>query len=96
MTPDTEFDPFESELELGHTRSSCRLGMPPESSVGIIQALQQIYVLVAHKIMSLKVKFTSPFEFCNEKIDVTTFIILALSLKAKSDDIILSSFINRQ
>ena len=55
------------------------------------RSLQQIYVLVADKIMSLKVKFTSPFEFFDEKINVTTFVTLALSLKAKSDDIILSS-----
>ena len=54
-------------------------------------SLQQIYVLVTLKIMSLKVKFTSPFEFFDEKINVTTFVTLALSLKAKSDDIILSS-----
>ena len=41
--------------------------------------------------MSLKVKFTSPFEFCDETIDVTTFVTLAPSLKVKRDDIILSS-----
>ena len=55
------------------------------------KALQQIYVLVVHKIMSLKVKFTSSFAFCDGKIDVTTFVTLAPSLKAKSDDIILLS-----
>ena len=58
---------------------------------GQLVILQQIYVLVALKIMSLKVKFTSPFEFCDEKIDVMPFVMLAPSLKVKSDDIILSS-----
>ena len=31
-----EIDPSESEIELGHTRSSCRLGTPLGSSVGKI------------------------------------------------------------
>ena len=37
--PDTEFDPSESELMLRHTRSSCRLGIPLESSVGKIRVV---------------------------------------------------------
>ena len=58
-----------------------------------LDALQQIYVLVTLKIMSLKVKFTLPFEFYDKTIDVTTFVTLTPSLKVKSDDIILSSSI---
>ena len=59
-------------------------------------SLQQIYELVTHKIMSQKVTITSHFEFGDEKIDVTTFVTLEPSLKAKSDDIIISSRINRE
>ena len=59
-------------------------------------ALHQNMELVANEIMSRKVKFSSLFTFCDEKIDVTAFVTLAPSLKAKSDDIILSSRINRQ
>ena len=37
-----EFDLSESELVLGHTRSSCRLGTPLGSSVGKIQVVASV------------------------------------------------------
>ena len=39
MALDIEFDPSESELVLGHTKSSCKLGTPLESLVGKIRVV---------------------------------------------------------
>ena len=46
--PNIELDPFESEFVLGHTKSSCRLGMPLES----LEEKIQVVALVEHGIQA--------------------------------------------
>ena len=91
MALDTEFDPFESELELGHTRNSYKLGTFLKSSARKIQvvALVVLGIQVGPEALSVKEKRVVPRQHLHPQVpyEVGRILVVVVHLLSNKKEI---------
>ena len=80
MAQDIEFDPFEFELRLGHTRSSRKLDTPPGSLVELIQVVVwvELGIQAGLKVLPTEEEYVMPRQSPHPQVPYEVGCILVM------------------